>query len=368
MVIIDEIDSLESCLMEFIKFTVSERQCKKYGLTPPNHLDVLDEWLPWANQSYNRVNQGIALLKQQLNFNDVEHWTNTDMAINKDIKQGEQFLHQMAGFIHDVNDEWILDYEWKKQGWSVTFKPVTVGPYCERYLWSHGRRFLGMSGTILDPEIMAEDLGIEDYEYHRLNSNFPVQNRLIHVRPACNLRYDTMQQELPKLTEEVARLVNMYPGENTLVHAVSNNIRDHLVNNLPWAGVNPEIIMTHDKDNRAAQLELFKNMRGCVMISPSFDRGVDLPNDECRSVIICKMPYMNLQDKQVKARMALPKGQRWYNLRAIQSVMQMTGRAVRSKDDYCDTWILDLQFDRLLARTRHLIPKWWLDAIRREPL
>ena len=177
-----------------------------------------------------------------------------------------------------------------------------------------------------------------------------------------------MQQELPKLTEEVARLVNMYPGENTLVHAVSNNIRDHLVNNLPWAGVNPEIIMTHDKDNRAAQLELFKNMRGCVMISPSFDRGVDLPNDECRSVIICKMPYMNLQDKQVKARMALPKGQRWYNLRAIQSVMQMTGRAVRSKDDYCDTWILDSQFDRLLARTRHLIPKWWLDAIRREPL
>jgi len=64
--------------------------------------------------------------------------------------------------------------------------------------------------------------GIEEYEYHRLNSNFPVQNRLIHVRPACNLRYDTMQQELPKLTEEVARLVNMYPGENTLVHAVSN--------------------------------------------------------------------------------------------------------------------------------------------------
>jgi len=91
MVIIDEIDSLESCLMEFIKFTVSERQCKKYGLTPPNHLDVLDEWLPWANQSYNRVNQGIALLKQQLNFNDVEHWTNTDLTIIKTLNRENNF-------------------------------------------------------------------------------------------------------------------------------------------------------------------------------------------------------------------------------------------------------------------------------------
>jgi Rad3-related DNA helicase len=64
--------------------------------------------------------------------------------------------------------------------------------------------------------------------------------------------------------------------------------------------------------------------------------------------------------------MAGPHGQRWYNLKAIQTVMQMTGRAVRSKDDWSNNIILDKQFDSLLARTRHLLPKWWLDSIRRE--
>jgi Rad3-related DNA helicase len=143
-------------------------------------------------------------------------------------------------------------------------------------------------------------------------------------------------------------------------------VRNYLVDTLPVHGIDPDRILTHDTSTRADKLALFKQSRGLVMISPSFDRGVDLPNDECRCVIICKMPYLSLADKQVKARLAMPKGQRWYNLRAIQTVMQMTGRAVRNKEDFCDTYILDKQFNSLLARTQPMLPKWWLEAIRRE--
>jgi len=124
--------------------------------------------------------------------------------------------------------------------------------------------------------------------------------------------------------------------------------------------------MTHDSDDREDKLREFKAALGPkVMISPSFDRGVDLPHEACRCVIICKVPYLNLSDDQTKARMEFPDGQRWYNLKAAQSIVQMSGRAVRSQDDFCDTWILDRQFGSLLARTRHVIPKWWQDAIIR---
>jgi Rad3-related DNA helicase len=135
---------------------------------------------------------------------------------------------------------------------------------------------------------------------------------------------------------------------------------------LPFQGIDPDRILTHDTTNRVEKLEIFKNSRGLVMISPSFDRGVDLPGDECRCVIICKMPYLHLGDKQVKARLAMPNGQRWYNLRTIQTVMQMTGRAVRNKDDHADCFILDKQFSSLLARTRFMLPEWWLSSIRRK--
>jgi hypothetical protein len=365
MVIVDEIDSLESCLLEQVKFSVSERQCKKYGLKPPAEMESLVAWQNWARQAYQRVGAALNVMRSQLPL-EVNRWTNTEMDINKEIKTGESFLHRMNLFINEVNDTWILDLENNKFGWQVTFKPVTVGAYGERYLWRHGKRFLGMSGTILDPEIMAEDLGIDDYEYCRLDSTFPVANRIIHYNPVANLKFDRMQEELPKLAIEVASLIKKHAGDNVLVHAVSNNIRDFLVGALPLQGISLDKIMTHNTDNRADQLTLFKSRRGYTMISPSFDRGVDLPDGECKCVIICKMPYMSLGDKQVKARLAMPKGQRWYNMKTIQTVMQMTGRAVRSPTDVCDIHILDRQFDSLLARTRHMLPKWWLEAIRRK--
>ena len=124
--------------------------------------------------------------------------------------------------------------------------------------------------------------------------------------------------------------------------------------------------MTHNSENRADQLELFKKSgQPLVMLSPSFDRGVDLPDDECRCIIVCKVPYLNLGDKQVAARLKAPGGDQWYVFKALQTLMQMTGRGVRNKQDWCDTWILDQQFGALLARTHQYIPQWWKDSIIR---
>lgn len=369
LVVLDEIDSLEGSLMNMIKFTVSENQCKKYGLEPPSDMESLTEWLNWARKASLKVSSHLRQLEGQLPIETtLTDWPPADVQLNKEIRQGESFLNQMRLFASEVNDSWITDLGTIKSGWQVTFKPVTVADYCDKYLWQHGDRFLGMSGTILDPEILADDLGLrpEAYSYRRLDSEFPVANRLIRYRPVANLKWKAMEQELPKLTDEVASLIQSHAGLNILVHTTSNAVRDHLLSMLPVWGIPSDKLMTHDTANRADQLEKFKNSTDMVMLSPSFDRGVDLPEDECRVIIIAKMPFMALGDKQVKARLAMPRGQRWYNLRAIQSVMQMTGRAVRSNKDFCYTYILDKQFDGLLARTRHLIPKWWLDAIVRE--
>jgi Rad3-related DNA helicase len=367
MVVVDEIDSMENSVLDIIKFTISERQCKKYNLSPPDKMDDLPTWKRWVMKSHLQVEQVIAKIQDSLPSN-VQSWTDVEIKLNKEVKSGGRFLHKMQLFIDEVNDTWIIDIDPKTKsgGWLVTFKPVTVGPYCQRYLWRFGKRFLGMSGTILDPVIMAEDLGIENYDYHRLDSTFPVNNRLMHYRPVANLSFDKMEAQRPNTLAEIARIILAHPGENILVHAVNWKLRDYLVSMLPFSGVDPKNIITHEKETRAERLEYFKTQRGLTMISPSFDRGVSLEDDACRVVIIAKIPYMNTQDKQVKARLAMAHGQRWYSLKAIQTVMQMSGRAVRSEEDFAETHIIDQQFDRLLARTRHMIPKWWLSAIRRE--
>ena len=69
-------------------------------------------------------------------------------------------------------------------------------------------------------------------------------------------------------------------------------------------------------------------------------------------------------------------GQKWYVLKAAQTLVQMSGRAVRSKDDYCDTYILDRQFGRLFSQMKQMkiatgdpiLPEWWSAAVVRKEL
>jgi Rad3-related DNA helicase len=62
--------------------------------------------------------------------------------------------------------------------------------------------------------------------------------------------------------------------------------------------------------------------------------------------------------------MNTPDGQYWYTIQTIRSLVQMTGRGVRSKEDWAHTYILDAGFMDFLRRNRHLLPEWWLDALR----
>jgi Rad3-related DNA helicase len=152
------------------------------------------------------------------------------------------------------------------------------------------------------------------------------------------------------------------------VHTTSYPIRNFLQQQLeeynPAAGHHGRVV-THESADRLKMLEFFKESRlPLVMLSPSFDRGVDLPDNICQCVIICKVPYLSMGDPQVAARMKLSGGQQWYLLKAIQTMIQMSGRAVRSTTDKSHTYILDKQFNALKARTRSIIPGWWLDAIQ----
>jgi Rad3-related DNA helicase len=102
------------------------------------------------------------------------------------------------------------------------------------------------------------------------------------------------------------------------------------------------------------------------MLSPSFDRGVDLPAARFAKqvVIVCKIPYPDLSDPQVKARLEMPGGEKWYVIRTAQTLLQMTGRMTRNKNDFTDIYILDGSFMTLLQKTRGSLYKWWTDAIR----
>jgi Rad3-related DNA helicase len=113
-----------------------------------------------------------------------------------------------------------------------------------------------------------------------------------------------------------------------------------------------------------SSLSGFKRSVAGVLVAPSMDRGVDLADDLCRVVVIAKVPFPYLGDRQVSARLHSPGGQTWYNVQTIRSIVQMTGRATRHSSDRSTSYILDSQFERQVWwKGRQLFPGWWTDAL-----
>ena len=107
---------------------------------------------------------------------------------------------------------------------------------------------------------------------------------------------------------------------------------------------------------------MHKAYEDSVIIGPTLVEGVDLPGDLLRFIIIAKVPYPNLKDKLVKAKMKLfPK---WYSSETANSIIQGVGRGNRFADDWCITYIIDGCFDNLYYQTSSQFPVELRNRIR----
>jgi Rad3-related DNA helicase len=170
----------------------------------------------------------------------------------------------------------------------------------------------------------------------------------------------TVDVELPKLIPAIKQIADSRPNIKGIVHAVSYKLAHQIVDLIK----DPRFV-THNSDDRQDVLTNFINSTGNqILVSPSLERGVSLEEDKCRLIIIAKHPFLSLGDRIVSTRLyAKGLGQSWYTANSILTVIQMCGRAVRSKNDYAETFILDFQTKQAITKYPSFAPVWWLDAI-----
>jgi Rad3-related DNA helicase len=169
-----------------------------------------------------------------------------------------------------------------------------------------------------------------------------------------------MAVEVPKLITRIKGIIDERPNVKGLIHAVSFKLAREI-----YDGVGSNRLLIHDSANRQDVLEEFmESKEPLVLISPSMERGVSLSMDLCRFIIVAKAPFLYLGDKIVSARVYSSKlGSEWYSAVMLTTVLQMTGRGMRSKQDFCESFILDEQFSRVLYAKPNYLPEWWREAI-----
>lgn len=359
LMIIDEADELESLIMNYVEIKISARTRKRLGIGMPAKKTIKEAWETWAkNEALPAIEIALAEARKKINKE------NPSVQAIRWKKHLEELRDALKG-CDLANGNWVYTgYKDDIENAPVIFKPVKINEQASELLWKHAKKFLLMSATIIDPEGMAEDLGIPEntWEVVRVENTFPAKNRPIYVIPRANMVHKDKENTYPAIKNAVEKIIDAY-DDRILVHTVSYDLAQYLYKNLKQKD---RLLTYRSAEERDKVLNIYKATPGAVILAPSLDRGVDLKDDLCRVVIVAKIPFPNLGDNQIAARLYSKGGQRWYRTQTIRTLIQMTGRGMRSVNDYCDIYILDKQFiQNIWAKSQTLLPKWWRDAIVR---
>jgi len=104
-----------------------------------------------------------------------------------------------------------------------------------------------------------------------------------------------------------------------------------------------------------------------VFLSVAMDEGISLDDDAARWQVIAKAAYPFMGAKRVEYRMDELNDWTWYAGQAAINLQQAVGRGMRSKDDWCHTYVLDKSAADLIDRNEYLFEDWFLDAVDIDP-
>lgn len=372
LVIADECDTLESELMGFVTYEVSAARLNRLKLHAPRkgvHKKTIIAWLvdeliPAIETELNlmpRESADVKVIRDRYSLTSLKE---DSVRVALDLQQELDDAEGIEGFggDEDTGSNWVRDND----AGPLVLKPVKVNHYGHANLWQHGHKWLCMSGSIISSDEMNTSLGVYEAGLKAVTvtvpMTFPVENRPIKVLPVARMSHKEKETAWPVMAKAVTRVMERHPNDRILVHTVSYALSQYLYDNLRNSG---RVLTYKSSFERDSVLAKYRRSSGAVLLAASMDRGIDLKHDDCRVVVLAKIPFPNLGDRQVGARLRSGRdGQVWYDVQTIRTIIQMTGRGVRSADDYCTTYILDSTFlEKIYKNGKMLLPEWWKDAM-----
>lgn len=356
LVVIDECHNTETQLLDFISLSISDRQLRKHGLVLPIY-DNPDQYVDWFND-----NNVIDILRNEY----IDAKAREDFKAESELKS---LILKMTKFVSEIENgtcEWVSQVSQFKDSISVTFKPVFVKDYVYPYLFSKGKHVLMMSATVLNANIICDNLGINrsDVAAYRMKNRFPVKNRPIFVNTVGKFTggKDAMSQWAPKLLDKVEEISSKYVGKRGIIHTHNFAIHDYIIDNCS-NDLRRRLLSQKRFASKQDLMDEHARSIDTIIVAPAMHEGVDLKDELSRFQIICKVPFPNcFEDLQLKRRVELDRA--FYTWLVALKLVQSYGRSIRSETDYADTYILDGSIHKFLTDAKSILPSWFTEAIK----
>lgn len=351
-IICDEASELEDELVKQFTCVLSFEALKKLGVKiNPTPTVSYAEYERWATNLMGTVYDRMQDMQELLKPKDL------------DKKHSEKYRKYLAALSTVHNNLITLidtfhdsEYQIEKSDKAIRFIPLKVDKLAQ-YIFKHGKKVILMSATIIDPDNFCKTLGIDKFKYIEVDSPFDPKHAPIFCSNLLKLSHRTLDSSLPMLVKQVEELCKKHEGDKGIIHTHSNKITKALQD--AFFLESRFLYREQGVTNEDLLLQHSNTKQPTILVSPSMSYGIDLKGDLAKFQIILKAPYSPLGDARVAKMFEMDK--QWYLNKMLGSVIQACGRGVRSTSDQCITYILDGVITDAILRSKHKLPKYFID-------
>ncbi len=227
--------------------------------------------------------------------------------------------------------DWIV--EEVEEGFQ--FDPIRPAKYAELKLFCKIPRVVLTSATIRPKTLFMLGVGQDRFDFLEFPSDFdPARCPIYHIP---TMRNDHSVSDFSMLYLKADQIVAKRRDRKGIIHTISWARKQEVLNCTQYS---EQMISNLKGESVTKVIEDFrKSPAGTILVSPSVGTGYDFPGSDCEYQIILKVPFQDGRSKIVKARQEADKEYGPYQ--AMQSLVQMAGRGMRSRSDQCETFLLD---------------------------
>lgn len=375
-------DSLYTQLYKFWKIWTCVESRKDEDIKSSNeYLSILNSLSPIINDIKNYIitkkNNYEPLTKEDISLFKLNTWYENHMCRWDDMCQAiKQTGYEY--FLKDINiPENRKSYITKDEDIFVEFKCTKEDYITWYFLLRKAQHKVMVSATIGTKEAFDERMGFNYEEksiwdhpnsivnesfMETLPSSFDFSQSPVYFFNKFKMTFRERENSFRYLKQVIYSICKTkFKDQKGMIQTGSYEFAKRLYNDAPEE-IKYRMLLYNGSREKFTTVKLHQMSENTILVGPTLNTGIDLPGDNCRFIIILKVPYPTLMDKLTNERNKLyPK---WYMSHTSNEIIQGIGRGVRFNGDWCVTYILDASFNQLYYSTKDQYPQELQDRIK----
>ena len=243
---------------------------------------------------------------------------------------------------------------------TVSFKCTKEDFLVYNYLLRSADWKVFVSATIGGEAAYSENMGFKytddgDGIFSKIPSTFDFSNSPIYYFDKYKMNYQNKDRSLSILMQAIYSICTTKFADNKGIIQTGSYENAKKIYDMAPPELRQRLLMYNGSNDKTFNVKIHQMNDNTILIGPTLCEGIDLPGDDCRFIIILKMPYPNLADHLVQEKIKL--FPLWYNSKTSTEIIQGIGRGVRYDGDWCVTYILDGCFTGLYNATKDQYPE-----------